>query len=66
MVSVVDALARWIDARQYDNESLVDCTKRMKQLSDVVKSMIGDEILHIYATGLEGYEKLTDLSLIHI
>ena len=61
MVSIVDALARWINARQYDDESLVDYTTRMKQLADVVKSMIGDEILHKYARGLEGYDDITDI-----
>ena len=30
-------------------------------MSDVVKSMIRDEILHVYATGLKGYDKLTDI-----
>ena len=61
MVPIVDALARWINARQYEDESLVDYTKRMKQLSDVVKSMIRDEILHVYAKGLEDYAKETDV-----
>ena len=41
MVSIVDALARWINARQHDDKSLVDYTKRMKQLSDIVKSVGG-------------------------
>ena len=61
MVSIVDALARQINAKQYNDESLVDYTKRMKQLSNIVKSLIGDEILHVYATGLEGYDKLSDI-----
>ena len=31
LVSIVDALQRWINAKQYDDEDLVEYTKRMKQ-----------------------------------
>ena len=61
MVSIVDALARWLNVRQYDEEDLVEYTKRMKQLSDVVKSMIGDSILHEYAKGLKVYKATSDV-----
>ena len=61
MVSIVDAFARWINVRQYDDKDLVEYTKRMKQLSDVVKSMIGDSILHEYVKGLEEYKLTSDV-----
>ena len=61
MVSIVDALARWINARQHEDKTLVDYTKRMKQLSDVVKSMIGDEILHKYVMETKEYKQSTDV-----
>ena len=39
----------------------MEYTKRMKQLSDVVKSMTGDSILHEYAKGLEVYKATTNV-----
>ena len=46
LVTIVDSVVRWMNARQGEDEDLIAFTKRVKQLSDVVKSMIGTKILH--------------------
>ena len=48
MVSMTDALARLINVKQYENETLLDYVKRFKQLRDVVKSQLGYNFLDGY------------------
>jgi hypothetical protein len=45
MGSMTDALGRLVNAKQQDNESLIEYVKRFKQLRDVVKSQMGNQLL---------------------
>ena len=44
--SMTEALVNCVNVRQFEDENLSDYIKRMKQLRDVLKSHIGDEVLH--------------------
>ncbi|MGC9294926.1 MAG: hypothetical protein ACP5E8_06590 [Thermoplasmata archaeon] len=46
MISMTDALTRLINAKQAENELLLDYIKRFKQLRDVAVSHMGSEMLH--------------------
>ncbi|MGC9208147.1 C2HC-type zinc finger protein, partial [Acidithiobacillus sp.] len=46
MISMTDALTRLINAKQAENEPLLDYIKRFKQLRDVAVSHMGSEMLH--------------------
>ncbi len=45
LVSMTDALSMLLNAKQQENESLLDYVKRFKQLCDVTKSQMGSTIL---------------------
>jgi hypothetical protein len=46
LVSMTDALSRLLNAKQQENESLLDYVKRFKQLCNVAKSQMGSTILN--------------------
>ena len=45
---ITDHLARWVNAKQHDDENLANYVKRSKYHQDIVKSQIGTKILHNY------------------
>jgi len=59
-VSATDALSRLLTCRQYDNEQLLDYTKRFKQQRDVVKSYLGTSLLDHFIEHSEEYRDETD------
>ena len=63
-VTIVDSIVRWMNARQGEDEDLITFTKRVKQLSDVVKSMIGTKILHDYVKGTDKYKNASPQEMI--
>ena len=60
LISMSDALARLLNARQLDNESLLDYVKRFKQLHDVVKNQVGTKVLDQFVENQEEYRSLSD------
>ena len=45
LVSMMNSLARWLNAKQTEGESLLDYAKLHKQLTDVVKSQFGTALI---------------------
>ena len=43
---ITEHLARWINAKQHDDENLTDYVKRFKYHRDIVKSQVGTKMLH--------------------
>ena len=58
---ITEHLARWINAKQHDNENLTDYVKRSKYHWDIVKSQIGTKMLHDYIKTTPGYVNETDV-----
>ena len=56
VVSMTETLKRLVNARQQENESLLDYVKRFKQLRDVVKSMMGSTILDAFTQNRTDYQ----------
>ena len=56
IVSIVGHITRWLNARQYEDESLLDYVKRSKYNRDIVRSQIGSEILHGYVKNTKVYK----------
>ena len=56
IASMTDAYTRFLNARQQENEFLLDYVKRFKQLRDVVKTQIGTGVLDQYAERTESYK----------
>ena len=56
LISVTDALYRWINSRQQDDEDLLDYAKRRKQLTDTVKAQVGNKLFHYYVENTEEYK----------
>ena len=48
LTSITEALARLINAKQQENEFLLDFVKRFKQLRDLTKSQLGTKLLDEY------------------
>ena len=48
MASMMDALWRMINIKQFVNENLVEYVKRFKQIRDVIRSYIGTEFLEYF------------------
>ena len=59
-VSLTDNLTRLLNARQYDDENLLDYVKRMKQLLDVTKSQLGTQIFDGFIAQLANVEDDAD------
>ena len=55
IASIVDYLARWINAIQYEHESLNDYVKQSKYNRDIVRNQIGNEILHTFMKTTKEY-----------
>ena len=55
LISITDSLARFINVRQQEQESLLDYVKRFKQLRDVVKSQIGNKMLEQFVIQQQVY-----------
>ena len=56
-VSLTESFARIIsDTKQEDKESLIDYTKRFKQSKDILKTTIGEDILHTFAERTKEYK----------
>ena len=55
-----------MNARQGEDEDLITFTKRVKQLSDVVKSMIGTKILHECVKGTDEYKNASPQEMIDL
>jgi hypothetical protein len=60
--TITDALCRLINAKQWENEQIMDYVKRFKQLRDVAKSVMGDGFLKEYTENTAAYKKLTKFS----
>jgi hypothetical protein len=60
--TITDALCRLINAKQWENEQIMDYVKRFKQLRDVAKSIMGDGFLKEYTKNTAAYMKLTKFS----
>jgi len=60
MVSMTEALTRMVNAKQMENEPLLDYVKHFKQLHDVVKSHLGTKILDTFTEQSKEYQKLKD------
>ena len=58
--TMTDAVARWINAKQQDNEELMDYVKRWKQLRDVAKTHLGPEFLHSFIKTTSEYQTAAD------
>ena len=54
--SMTEALVNCVNVRQFEDENLSDYIKRMKQLRDVLKSHIGDEVLHKFVENGAEYQ----------
>ena len=59
LVSITDALSRFINARQQDQESLLEYVKRFKQMRNVVKSQIGNKMLEEFMEKQQPYKDAT-------
>ena len=59
-VSLTSSLARMMNIRQQENESLIDWGKRFKQERDVFKNHVGDDILHNFVENTEDYQNAAD------
>jgi hypothetical protein len=55
MALMTDALGRLVNAKQQDNESLIEYVKRFKQPHDVVKSQMGNKFLTEFIEDLPTY-----------
>ncbi len=60
MVSMTEALTWLVNAKQMENEPLLDYVKHFKQLHNVVKSHLGTKILDIFTEQSKEYQKLKD------
>jgi len=56
IASIVGHITRWLNAKQHEDESLLDYVKRSKYNRDIVKSQIGSEILHGYVKNTKAYK----------
>jgi hypothetical protein len=57
MASMTEALTRFLNVKQLENESLMDYVKRFKQLRDVAKSHLGSGLLNKFIEQTEDYQK---------
>ena len=55
IASIVDHFNRWLNMKQWDEENLTDYVKRSKYNRDIVKSLIGNEILHKHIKSTDAY-----------
>ena len=56
-VSLTDSLIRWINAKQKEDEDLVDFVRRVKQNFDVVKNTMGTSVLDQFVTTTKEYKE---------
>jgi hypothetical protein len=59
LVAITDSLIRWLTDKQQWDETLVEYSKRSKQMADVVKGQIGSKFLHNYVKGTKEFKELT-------
>ena len=57
LISMTEALSRFINVRQLENELLTDYLKRFKQLRDVCKSHMGTKMLDEFVEHTEAYKE---------
>ena len=58
-MALTESLNRILQLKQEDDESLVEYTKRFKQAWDIMKSTIGEEILHNFVKTTKEYDDAT-------
>ena len=61
IASITEHLARWINAKQHDDENLTDYVKHSKYHQDIVKSQVRTKMLHEYIKTTPGYVNETDV-----
>ena len=60
LVSMTDSLGRLLNAKQMENEPLLEYLKRFKQLRDVMKAQLGTRVLDQFVENQEEYRSLSD------
>ena len=55
--SLIEALTRWLNMKQHQDESLVDYIKRFKQNRDIVKSHLGTDFLDNFMSQTTEYKE---------
>ena len=60
VISMTEALARLVNVKQAENESLLDYVNRFKQLRDVAVSHMGTELLYKFCEYQENYKSQND------
>ena len=58
--SLTEAVSRIVKIKQYEKENLLEYSKRFKQAKDIIKSHIGDAVLHQFIENLPEYQNNTD------
>ena len=66
MASYLDAMVKFSNAKQHDNEELGDYVKRVKQLRDNFKSQVGVKVVHETVEKLPQYIAANDAQKKHL
>ena len=53
--SLTEAVARMLNIKQLENESLIDYAKRFKQARDIMKSHLGSKVLDQFIENMPEY-----------
>ena len=59
-VALTESIARILNTKQEDDEGLVEYTKRFKQAKDILKTTIGEDILHKFIENTKKYKDMSE------